>query len=144
MNARPQRSALAGTTNSRRRLRAHKSDGAVCPLLTRLDARSCDRDAFASLNMVSCALCALGGGRTCAGAPLPGPVQTLRVRKTSFFVWTIITKQTVSAGKRHEKSDCSRVVDRNPMSRKNAPVDTFKDKSQNSVFCDVRCGFDVT
>ena len=43
------------------RLRAHKSDGAVCPLLTRLDAWSCDRDALASLNMVSCALCALGG-----------------------------------------------------------------------------------
>ena len=43
------------------RLRAHKSDGAVCPLLTRLDARFCDRDALASLNMVSCALCALGG-----------------------------------------------------------------------------------
>ena len=76
------------------RLRAHKGDGAVCPFRTRLDAWSCDRDALASLNMVSCALCALGG-RTCTGAPLPGHVQTLRVRKTSFFVWTILTKQTV-------------------------------------------------
>ena len=43
------------------RFRAHKGDGAACPLLTRLGARSCDRDALASLNMVSCALCALGG-----------------------------------------------------------------------------------
>ena len=32
------------------RFRAHKSDGAAC-----------DRDALASLNMVSCALCALAG-----------------------------------------------------------------------------------
>ena len=43
------------------RLRAHKSDGAACPLLRRLGATSCDRDALASLNMVSCALCALSG-----------------------------------------------------------------------------------
>ena len=43
------------------RFRAHKSDGAGCPLVTRLGARSCDRDALASLNMVSCALCALAG-----------------------------------------------------------------------------------
>ena len=43
------------------RFRAHKSDGAACPLLTRLGAMSCDRDALASLNMVSCALCALAG-----------------------------------------------------------------------------------
>ena len=43
------------------RFRAHKSDGAACPLLTRLGAKSCDRDALASLNMVSCALCALAG-----------------------------------------------------------------------------------
>ena len=43
------------------RFRAHKSDGATCSLLTRLGAESCDRDALASLNMVSCALCALGG-----------------------------------------------------------------------------------
>ena len=40
------------------RFRAHKGDGAVCPLLTRLGAKSC---ALASLNMVSCALCALTG-----------------------------------------------------------------------------------
>jgi hypothetical protein len=43
------------------RLRAHKSDGAVCSLLSRLGNTGCDRDALASLNMVSCALCALGG-----------------------------------------------------------------------------------
>ena len=43
------------------RFRAHKSDGAACPLLTRLAAGSCDRDALASLNMASCALCALAG-----------------------------------------------------------------------------------
>ncbi len=42
------------------RLRAHKSDGAVCPLLSRLGT-TCDRDVLASLNMVSCALCALSG-----------------------------------------------------------------------------------
>ena len=42
------------------RFRAHKSDGAVCPLLSQLGT-TCDRDALASLNMVSCALCALGG-----------------------------------------------------------------------------------
>lgn len=45
------------------RLRAHKSNGAACPLLTRLGDKSCDRDALASLNMVSCALCALSGRR---------------------------------------------------------------------------------
>ena len=43
------------------RLRAHKRDGAVCSLLSRLGNTGCDRDALASLNMVSCALCALGG-----------------------------------------------------------------------------------
>ena len=35
------------------RLRAHKSDGATCSLLNRLGDKSCDRDALASLNMVS-------------------------------------------------------------------------------------------
>ena len=43
------------------RLRAHKSDGATCSLLSRLNNSMCDRDALASLNMVQCAMCALGG-----------------------------------------------------------------------------------
>ena len=42
-------------------LRAHKSDGAACPLLAQLGEKACDRDALASLNMVSCALCSLDG-----------------------------------------------------------------------------------
>ena len=43
------------------RPRAHKSDGAACPLLAQLGEKACDRDALASLNMVSCALCSLDG-----------------------------------------------------------------------------------
>ena len=43
------------------RLRAHKSDGAACSLLAQLGEKACDRDALASLNMVSCALCSLDG-----------------------------------------------------------------------------------
>ena len=43
------------------RLRAHKSDGATCSLLSRLNNSMCDRDVLASLNMVQCAMCALGG-----------------------------------------------------------------------------------
>ena len=43
------------------RLRAHKSDGSTCSLLSRLAQQQCDRDALASLNMLSCALCALEG-----------------------------------------------------------------------------------
>ena len=42
------------------RLRAHKSDGSTCSLLSQLGDK-CDRDALASFNMLSCALCALGG-----------------------------------------------------------------------------------
>jgi hypothetical protein len=43
------------------RLRVHKNDGAACSLLSRLEEDACDRDALASLNMVNCAMCALGG-----------------------------------------------------------------------------------
>lgn len=45
------------------RLSVHKSDGAVCPFRTRHYARSRDRDALVSLNMVPAvhALCELGG-----------------------------------------------------------------------------------
>ena len=69
------------------RFRAHKSDGAACPLLTRLGARSCDRDGdtkgvatgpsgpsvgVAQHGVVTCKLCArwpvVRGQRTFAGA----------------------------------------------------------------------------
>lgn len=43
------------------RLRAHKSDGAICSLINNLSNEANDRDALASLNMISCALCALNG-----------------------------------------------------------------------------------
>ena len=50
-----------------RLLRAHKSDGATCSLLTRLGATSCDRDALASLNMVSCLRVAVLASRWAVG-----------------------------------------------------------------------------
>ena len=69
-----------------RRMPLHKSGGAVlCDrrslslFLTRLGARSCNCDALASLNMVSCALCALRRPK-----PWQEPMHALRMRKTTF------------------------------------------------------------
>lgn len=39
------------------RLRGHQTDGSLCPFL----CSTCDRDSLAAMNMLQCALCALGG-----------------------------------------------------------------------------------
>ena len=103
MNTRPQRCALVGATSSRRR--------ATASALTKVAVRSA---LFGLGSMQGPAIvtrwrhgvvCAVRAGRPYAtGAPLQEPVQTLRVRKTS-FAWTRLTKQTVSAERKTDRKE---------------------------------------
>ena len=73
------------------RLRTHKSDGAVCSLLIRLDASCCNRDALASLTWCrvrSAHWPVVRGRSTLAG-------RCADAANEEYFVRTRLTKQTV-------------------------------------------------
>ena len=77
------------------RFRAHKRDGAACPLPPRLGARSCAIATRGRRSTWCRARCARTVRSYASGAPLQEQMHMLRMKKAS-FVRTRLTKQTVT------------------------------------------------